>query len=144
METLVEFMSKEHKACDKSFAIAEEAAFTGNWRAADDAFKTFLACMARHFRMEEDYLFPALIDAGGPAGPIQVMTMEHAQMDGLLVGMASHLASRNLQAYSGQAETLLILMQQHNLKEEQILYPLAQRFLSSRWDELHKSMLAIA
>jgi hypothetical protein len=34
--------------------------------------------------MEEDKLFPTLVSAGGPAGPVQMMRMEHAQMSTLI------------------------------------------------------------
>ncbi len=38
--------------------------------------------------------------------------------------------------YLGYAETLLIMMQQHNLKEENVLYPMCDQHLSSRSTEL--------
>ena len=90
--------------------------------------------------MEEELLFPALLAAGGPAGPVQMMNMEHAQMNSLLGNMATVLANKDAHAYSGLSETLLIVMQQHNLKEEQILYPIAERLLSAEWEALRSRM----
>lgn len=130
MTTVAAYMSADHKDCDEAFALAEEAVLDANWERAGTAFGLFREDMARHFRMEEDVLFPALLDAGGPAGPVQVMRMEHAQMNDLIAQMADAVDNRNNQEYGGPSETLLIVMQQHNLKEEQILYPIADRLLA--------------
>jgi len=47
-----------------------------------------------------------------------------------LAGMDDALAGGDLDDFLGQAEGLLILMQQHNIKEEQMLYPMCDRLLS--------------
>jgi len=36
-----------------------------------------------------------------------------------------------VEQYSGLAETLLLMLQQHNLKEEQILYPMMDQALAA-------------
>lgn len=143
MGPIVEFMSADHQACDDKFSLAEEAAYANNWHEADVAFAAFRKNMSHHFRREEELLFPALLAAGGPAGPVQVMKMEHAQMNSLLEKMAALVASKDAKGYSGLAETLLILMQQHNLKEEQILYPIAERLLASENETLRSRMLSM-
>ncbi|MDO8350152.1 MAG: hemerythrin domain-containing protein [Gallionella sp.] len=143
MNTIAEFMSTDHRACDLTFALAEQAALDNSWNDAETAFDTFRQNMQRHFRMEEEVLFPALLDAGGPGGPVQVMRMEHAQMNELIELMATAAANKNTQGYSGLSETLLIVMQQHNLKEEQILYPIADRILAAELETLFSSMQAI-
>jgi len=143
MSTLSAFMSTGHKACDDAFAIAEEAALGSNWSQASDAFNAFQCDMAQHFRMEEEVLFPSLISSGGPAGPVSVMLMEHAQMNELIEQMAAAVASQDAGEYGGLSETLLIVMQQHNLKEEQILYPIADRFLAGQTDDLLTQLKAV-
>lgn len=143
MNTIAEFMSTDHRACDQAFVTAEQAALTGSLSAAETAFATFRQSMQRHFRMEEEILFPALLDAGGPGGPVQVMRMEHEQMNELIELMAAAIANNNAQDYSGLSETLLIVMQQHNLKEEQILYPIADRILAAELETLVSRMQAI-
>lgn len=142
MENLADFMSADHKACDELFAQAEKEAHDNKWPEAESAFNAFRASMAHHFRMEENQLFPALLSAGGPGGPVQMMLMEHKQMNGLLDNMATAVAQKNAQGYGGLSETLLIVMQQHNLKEEQILYPIAERFLANDWPALQSRMQA--
>jgi hemerythrin-like domain-containing protein len=65
------------------------------------------------------------------SGPTEVMRGEHRQMRDLLAQMKDALTSRDADAFSGAAETLLILMQQHNMKEENILYPMCDNALGS-------------
>ncbi|MGV8934280.1 MAG: hemerythrin domain-containing protein [Gallionellaceae bacterium] len=142
MKSIVEFMTSDHKACDEQFVLAEHEALSNNWPEAEVAFHSFFQRMSHHFLMEEEVLFPALLAVGGPSGPVQMMTMEHAQMNSLLDQMATAVALKDNRSYSGLSETLLIVMQQHNLKEEQILYPLAQRMLASEWPSLHSRLLA--
>ena len=84
----------------------------------------------------------ALQAAGGPAGPVQMMCMEHAQMNDLLEQMAAAVKEKNAQSYSGISETLLITLQQHNYKEEQILYPIADQILTPRRDTVLAAMQA--
>ena len=43
---------------------------------------------------------------------------------------AAALGAGNTEDYLGQAETLLIMMQQHNMKEENILYPMCDQHLT--------------
>lgn len=143
METIAEYMSADHQACDKKFALAEQAAYAGNWHIADTAFRSFRESMTHHFRKEEALLFPAFLAAGGPNGPVHVMEMQHAQMNSLLEKMALLVANRDTEGYSGIAETLLILLQQHNLKQEQILYPTADRLLAKDWIALRSDMQSL-
>ena len=45
-------------------------------------------------------------------------------MNALIEVAEAALAQRDESEYSGFSETLLIMMQQHNMKEENILYPM--------------------
>jgi len=143
MTTIAEFMTADHESCDNEFAVAEENALNDNWDKAETAFHAFRDAMAHHFQMEEDVLFPALASAGGPAGPVQIMLMEHTQIRGLLEQMAAAVAQKNTQEYGGLSETLLIVMQQHNHKEENILYPIMDQILANEQETLFGRMRAI-
>lgn len=143
MNAIAELMSADHQACDNEFAAAEQAVLDGRWEAAASAFDTFRRDMAHHFRMEEEALFPALTAAGGPAGPVQVMRMEHAQMNDLLEQMGAALAGRDANEYGGLSETLLVVMQQHNHKEENILYPIADQVLAAQRNAVIDRLRAI-
>ena len=139
--TIVDFLAAEHRQCDEIFTLAEEAAHNGDLASCLTLFQQFQAAMERHFQKEEQVLFPAFEDVTRNAmGPTRVMRLEHQQMRETLTGIASTLASGDLENYLGEAETLLILMQQHNIKEEQVLYPMSDRFLGSVMDSVIQAM----
>ena len=145
MSAILDFLGNDHRACDDLFASAESAAAQKNWDSARSLFERFQAAMAHHLAMEEDVLFPAFeARTGMSAGPTQVMRMEHEQMRGLLQDMASAVAACNQDGYLGLSETLNMLMQQHNLKEENMLYPMSDRVLGNECGELIRAMEAVA
>ena len=145
MHTILDFLGSDHRACDDLFASAEAAVAQKNWDSARDLFGRFQAAMARHLAMEEEVLFPAFeARTGNSMGPTQVMRMEHAQMRSLLQDMASAVSASNQNGFLGLSETLNMLMQQHNLKEENMLYPMSDRVLDSERDGLIRAMEAIA
>jgi hemerythrin-like domain-containing protein len=133
MDTLSAFFTQDHAQCDHRFADAEDAVSRQDWSGADAAYPAFHQAMAHHFAMEESVLFPAFEAATGHAGgPTQVMRGEHAQMNDLLDGMNAALAERERDRFLGLAETLLWLMRQHNMKEENMLYPMCDQALGEQ------------
>ncbi|OGH02044.1 MAG: hypothetical protein A2600_04875 [Candidatus Lambdaproteobacteria bacterium RIFOXYD1_FULL_56_27] len=128
MTSLAKVMHQDHQHCDQLFATAEEALDQGQ---GGEQTQRFLKAMARHFLAEEELLFPAFEEFTGMKGmgPTQVMREEHQQMRGLLSQMQTALDQNNFKAAKRPLETLLILMQQHNLKEENILYPMMDMHL---------------
>lgn len=145
MGTILEFLGSDHRACDDLFASAEAAVAQQNWTSARKLFDDFQAVMAHHLAMEENVLFPAFeARTGNSTGPTQVMHMEHEQMRGLMRDMANAVAAGNQNAYLGLSETLNMLMQQHNLKEENMLYPMSDQVLIGDRDGLIRAMQAIA
>ena len=145
MHTILDFMGSDHRACDNLFASAEAAVAQKNWDSARDLFGQFMTAMTYHFTMEETLLFPAFEShTGMSAGPTQVMRMEHTQMRDLLQGMQDAVAAANQDGFLGLSETLNMLMQQHNLKEENMLYPMADRVLGDERESLIRDMEASA
>lgn len=123
MNTISEFMSNDHRGCDNLFATAEEYVAKEKWESATEQFEAFRKEMERHLTMEEQNLFPAFeAKTGMTGGPTQVMRSEHQQMRQVIGDMAQSLAAKDADGYLGLSETLMVLMQQHNMKEEQILY----------------------
>lgn len=126
-----------HKHCDNLFVAAESAVVAADWASAADLLATFHAELEQHFRAEEEVLFPAFEAVTGMTeGPTRMMRSEHAQMRGLLDQMDAALNGQDGSIFSGAAETLLIFMQQHNMKEENILYPMCDRSLVAQADAL--------
>lgn len=136
MTTLSEFMLDGHAACDDLFAQAENAA--GDWPRAEGALRVFRDALLEHIAMEEEVLFPAFEDESGTAqgGPAETMRAEHSQMRALLEQMADAARARDERRYLGAADTLLMLMQQHNMKEESMMYPMIEAAVGARADEL--------
>ena len=144
MSGIIEYMTGEHRRCDAVFAEAENAAAAKDWKKASDKCAEFSKDLDRHLRMEEEILFPAFEAATGMTqGPTQVMRMEHAQMRKALDELDRAVNSQDVDAYAGESETLHILMQQHNMKEEQVLYPMAEQHLSGESGDLIRRMQAI-
>jgi len=132
MTTIAEFLTADHRGCDEVFSIAEDAAHSGDLGRCRADFREFRKVIEQHFRREEDVLFPAFERASGNAmGPTRVMRLEHRQMRETLADMEGALADGDLENFLGQADGLLILIQQHNIKEEQMLYPMCDRFLGT-------------
>lgn len=133
MASLTQPLHDHHKHCDSLFADAEAAASEGRWADCRQDFDRFCAELEAHFATEEQVLFPAFETASGMvAGPSQVMRFEHAQMRDLLGRMDQTVKHQDPDGFAGAAETLLILMQQHNMKEENLLYPMCERTLAGK------------
>jgi iron-sulfur cluster repair protein YtfE (RIC family) len=126
-----EVLPDHHRTCDDIFADAEKSAMAGRWQECVQTFSHFRREMAAHFSTEEQVLFPAFEAASGSnMGPTQMMRMEHAQMNTLIRMLEATIEACDRDGFAGAAETLLIMLQQHNMKEENILYPMCDRALA--------------
>ncbi|MBC8519592.1 MAG: hemerythrin domain-containing protein [Gammaproteobacteria bacterium] len=131
MDAISDIMTHHHRACDELFSNMENAVSSGDWDSADSAWKEFQGNILNHFASEEETLFPAFEDVtGNSQGPTMVMKMEHEQMRSLLDGLKQAMEERHAEQVLGVADTLMMMIQQHNMKEEQILYPMIDQALS--------------
>ncbi len=145
MGMILEYLGGDHRACDDLFASAEAAVAQKNWDNAHSLFDRFQAAMAHHLRMEEEVLFPAFeARTGNTMGPTYVMRTEHEQMRALMQDMAHAARAADRNGYLGLSETLNMLMQQHNLKEENMLYPMSDQVLAADREALIRSMDEVA
>ena len=143
MDQLTAPLVADHRHCDSLFATAEDAAQRTDWAACREHFDAFLAAMLHHFEVEENVLFPAFEQATGMSmGPTAMMRSEHAQMRDLLNNMAAVIVAGRRDDYLGTSETLLLYMQQHNLKEEHVLYPMADQALAGSGIDLTQQLTA--
>ncbi|NEV60890.1 hemerythrin domain-containing protein [Thiorhodococcus minor] len=133
----------DHHRCDHLLAAAETRVEAGDWPAIATSAEGLLAAMREHFRVEEEQLFPQLAKAFQPASsPIEVMCSEHAQMRALLDDLRAAVESRDKQACTGILETLHFLVQQHNYKEETVLYPMADGALREAGERIASQLPA--
>lgn len=131
MTTISDLYQPHHRRCDDLFAEAEAAASDGKWDAAREATARFAKLLEAHLSSEEGTLFPALEQATGMrGGPTAVMRSEHQHMRAMVKSLEGAVERKAKDDYLGTSETLLVLMQQHNMKEEHILYPMCDRELS--------------
>jgi len=130
MLSITEYLTEEHRECDSIYAEVERLIREGKWEEGEIAFEEFKSETLKHFEREETVLFPEFEGRTGIVmGPTQVMRMEHAQARELIERMERALKNRNREEFLSVGDTFMILIQQHNLKEEQILYPMCDQHL---------------
>lgn len=142
--SISDHMTSEHKRCDLLYLAAEKAALEGDWNTARQEYQKFHQSMKQHFEMEEKVLFPDFEEVqGSDMGPTHVMRLEHEQMYTLMDNIQTALDAENKDEFMGEADTLLMFMQQHNAKEEMMLYPISDQILAPQSEEVISRMQAI-
>lgn len=126
------FMTQKHRNCDELFSTLENSVVASKWADAENQFPDFAQSFLHHFQQEEEVMFPAIeAQMGGQGGPPYVMRMEHQQIRQIITQMETALRQHQQNDFLGFSDTLMILVQQHNMKEEQILYPMADQMLDA-------------
>ncbi|MDE2427218.1 MAG: hemerythrin domain-containing protein [Burkholderiales bacterium] len=125
MSQAMQKLVKQHIECDDQLNRVEAALQKGDMASAGRNFRLFNEQLEDHFRLEEERLFPAFEQATGMSnGPTVVMRNEHAEIRALRdEAYAAIEASQPEQALAA-IDTLNVLIQQHNVKEENVLYPM--------------------
>lgn len=141
-QSLAEFFTLDHRRCDTSWVEVEAATTAGDADAVQASWRRFQGALLKHLRMEEEVLFPAFEQATGMTGggPTFVMRSEHDQMRGLLEQMNAAANSGDHDELVDLGDTLLMLIQQHNQKEEHMLYPMAERALAADWAKIQERL----
>ena len=141
MDSILNLMTHDHRSCDQHFADIEDALAVGDKNGGRAAFQRFSQALLAHFDAEESLLFPRFESVTGMrSGPTQVMCLEHENMRAQLRSMHEALIDDDLEGFAGEAETLLVMMQQHNMKEENILYPMCDNHLAAELDTLEPAL----
>lgn len=145
MQTVSTYLTSDHRRCDDVFIDMEQCVSGGRWEDAQTRLQEFSDGVEHHFAMEETVLFPAFEKAtGNSAGPTGVMKGEHRQIREILQVLRAALGMRDTVSFLGNSETLNIMIQQHNAKEESILYLMADRVLAGQQQELLAAMHQLA
>jgi len=144
MDLIKDFLSADHRRCDELFTIAEGVADKKDWEAIKEVTERYIRAMKHHFAMEEEVLFPEFESTTGQTmGPTHIMKMEHAQMTALFPNLLEAANKKDRKAFLGVSDTLLIMTQQHNTKEEHILYTMSDQLLASQTSQLIEQMKKI-
>jgi len=151
---ITQVMVKEHQLIlrmiallEKNVALMEQGRFR-NWQFYLDAVDFIRNYADRfHHAKEEDVLFVELINNGMPEkqSPIEAMHIEHDQGRAFVRAMAE-AAEKALTGEAGQIPVIaenaagyIELLREHIDKEDNVLYPLAERILP---EEVRGSMVA--
>ena len=130
--TITEFLQTDHTRLDSLYNGFQEAIKAGNWEQATVSWNEFSHGLKRHIRIEEELLFPAFEEKTGmkDAGPTFVMKMEHTDIKELLDQIGALTQAQNERGASDTAYRLTNTLVDHNMKEEHILYPESDSFLT--------------
>ncbi len=139
---LAGFFTDDHRDCEAKWAHVEALLDSGDGAALDKAWQHFDQATRRHLAMEEEVLFPAFEGTSGmdQSGPTVVMRQEHRQMRALLDQIGLAIDDGDTEEAFDQGDTLHMLTQQHNIKEEGMLYSIAENVLAEEWPELRQKL----
>ena len=126
MESITAWMQQDHVLIDGILERATAAAQAGDFAALEREAALFLQRLERHIDMEENLLFPAFEERTGmtAAGPSVQMRAEHEQMQAIFLQMRAAVAAKDAAGYRQASQALLEVLVPHNLKEEQMMYPM--------------------
>lgn len=145
MASIAEFLGGDHDRCDELFFVAEAGVEKGDWDAAMTAFNQFRYALEHHLTIEEQVLFPAMCASFDNArGPTSVMRSEHQQMRQIVQDLGAAMAKRDAEEFLGNSETLNIMVQQHNFKEEHMLYAMADQILAGQCEAIINAMEGVS
>jgi hemerythrin-like domain-containing protein len=126
MESISSYMQQDHAIIDGIAERAVAAAQARDWGVLARDGGEFLRRLRQHIEVEEEVLFPAFEQRTGmaTAGPSGVMRIEHEQMRPILAQMQAAVEAQDGAAYQRGSKALLDILMPHNMKEEQMMYPM--------------------
>jgi iron-sulfur cluster repair protein YtfE (RIC family) len=116
-----------------------------NVERAEGIFILFKSELERHIIWEEDILFPIFESKTGikDGGPTSVMKMEHIQIKNHLQEIKRKLHAKNIQDPCKEEVALFKVLESHNQKEENILYPEIDNLTSEHEKELMIKQMSV-
>lgn len=129
--TVSAFLETQHRWIDERFERFRQSVLAGQIDA--EPFLEAATALHRHIYLEEEILFPE-VEARGLVGPTAVMAQEHGEICRFLGGIQDLIRTNAEPPRVGGAFTALLgLLEEHNFKEERVLYPSADQLLDP-WD----------
>ncbi|HCE10536.1 MAG TPA: hemerythrin HHE cation-binding protein [Oxalobacteraceae bacterium] len=138
------YMETDHKRCNTLFAQLVARIEAREWEPAEATLKRLGQALATHLAREEDVLFPAFeLATGSRTGPTKVMRLEHKYVRAIVSRLNNAVEQHDANDFFGHADILRIMLEQHHLKEETILYVMIDRILSGQQGEIIDAMDAV-
>lgn len=130
--TITDYLQTDHRRLDRLYDRFQEDSREGRWEDAARGIREFSLGLKRHIGIEEEILFPVFEEKTGmvDAGPTHVMRMEHTEIKDLLDKLVAAADAKNGEDVKENAYHLTNYLADHNMKEEHILYPESDSFLS--------------
>ena len=127
-ETLGAALEREHREIDGGIEAFIESLPAG--KAEPEPLVRSMDGLRRHIYLEEEFLFPPL-RAAGMMVPLFVMMRQHGELWDAMRALDTLLAANtDADALLESCRGLLDLLDQHNSKEEPIIYPQADKVLT--------------
>ncbi len=145
MTTILKFMSVDHDRLDNKIKKYSTEKLVDIER-AESIFLSFKSELERHIIWEEDILFPVFERKTGikDGGPTSVMRIEHTLIKKYLQEIKRKLHVKKIQDPCKEEVALFKVLESHNQKEENILYPGIDKLTSEQEKEqMIKQMSAI-
>ncbi|HEX7740547.1 MAG TPA: hemerythrin domain-containing protein [Marmoricola sp.] len=122
MVTLAEALTLEHREIDRGIEEFVEALDRGAVEPAP--LLGSIEALRRHIYLEEAFLFPPVRQAGLMM-PVMVMLREHGELWRQMDAVTDLVdgAGADSSAIESKCRELLAMLDQHNMKEEPIIYP---------------------
>ena len=145
MTTILKFMSIDHDRLDNKIKKYSTEKLVDIER-AESIFLSFKSELERHIIWEEDILFPVFERKTGikDGGPTSVMRIEHIEIKKYLQEIKRKLHVKKIQDPCKEEVALFKVLESHNQKEENILYPGIDNLTSEQEkDQMIKQISAI-
>jgi hemerythrin-like domain-containing protein len=133
MSSIKDFLSTDHRECDEMFSKFEEALERSSAQEIEALYEEMRDRFFNHFKMEEEVVFKEFLEsAGSGCNPIPVMISEHENMRSLISRIGESIKSGNKDMIYSLLDTLMIVVQQHNMKEENVMYNLLDQSITDK------------
>jgi len=129
-KSVTEYLSWDHDRLDALLESVRSAVERRDWDAARRYFHDFQGGLDRHIRLEEEILFPRFEQSTGRTDPTAVLRREHGRIRAALDLLARALDQGEGREFRVGLASLLTVLPDHNVKEEQVLYPATDAALS--------------
>ncbi len=130
--TITDYLQADHRRLDTIFEGFKNSVKESRWEDAAKSFREFSLGLRKHIRIEEEILFPVFEEKTGmrDAGPTFVMRTEHKEIQTLLDQILGATEGRDALGVESGSGSLLGILLDHNMKEEHILYPESDSFIT--------------
>ncbi|MEZ0366479.1 hemerythrin domain-containing protein [Mycobacterium sp. pUA109] len=127
-QTVSAVLEREHRDIDSAIEVFLAKLDAGTVQ--PEPLTAALAALRRHIYIEEVFLFPPVREAG-LVMPVFVMLREHGELWQTMDALTALLAAGSDIGLRDTCRRLLAQLDQHNAKEEPIIYPQAATALPS-------------